>query len=187
MTTQTQTRTSSWTIDKTHSTVEFAVKHLVVTTVKGHFREFEGALQIDEANPGSSSVIASIDVASIDTNLADRDAHLRSDDFFNAERFPRITFESSRVEPVDEARAKLHGNLTIRDVTKPVVLDMEYEGQVDDPWGNRRAAFTATTRISRREFNIRWNQLIESGGAVVSDEVRITIHVEAIRQDGSGS
>lgn len=182
MTTQTETRTSTWNIDKTHSIVEFAVKHLVVTTVKGHFREFEGSALIDEANPENSSVTASIDVASIDTNVADRDAHLRSDDFFNAEQYPKITFRSTRVELVSGERAKVHGELTIRDVTRPVVLDTEYEGQVDDPWGNRRAAFTATAQISRKEFGVKWNQLVETGGAVVSDNIKITLHVEAIRQ-----
>ena len=183
MTTQTQTRTATWAVDKTHSRVEFAVKHLVVTTVKGYFRDFDATAYLDEAKPENSSVTASIDVASIDTNLADRDAHLRSDDFFNAEQFPKITFESTRVEPAGEGRAKVYGDLTIRDVTKPVVLETEYEGQIDDPWGNRRAAFTASTEIRRSEFNVRWNQAIETGGAVVSDKVKITLHIEAIRQD----
>jgi polyisoprenoid-binding protein YceI len=181
--TATQARTTTWTIDPRHSIVEFAVKHLVVTTVKGRFRELEGTLQIDEARPENSSVSASIDVASIDTNVADRDAHLRSDDFFNAERYPRITFRSTGVERLDGANYRVRGDLTIRDVTKEVVLDGEYEGQVDDPWGNRRAAFTATTQISRKEFNVRWNQLIESGGAVVGDTVKITLHIEAVRQE----
>ena len=187
MRTATQTRTSTWTIDPTHSIVEFAVKHLVVTTVKGRFRELEGTLEIDEARPENSSVSASIDVASIDTNVADRDAHLRSDDFFNAERYPKITFRSTGVERLDGTKYRVRGDLTIRDVTKEVVLDGEYEGQVDDPWGNRRAAFTATTQISRKEFNVRWNQLIESGGAVVSDNVKITLHIEAVRQEAAES
>ncbi len=182
MTTQTETRTSTWAIDKTHSIVEFAVKHLVITTIKGQFRDFEGAALIDEANPGNSSVTASIDVASIDTNVPDRDTHLRSDDFFNAEKFPKITFKSTRVELVDGTHAKVHGDLTIRDVTRTVVLDTEYEGQVDDPWGNRRTAFTATTEISRKEFNVRWHQVVEAGGAVVGDNIKITLHIEAVRQ-----
>jgi polyisoprenoid-binding protein YceI len=183
MTTATQTATRTWTIDPAHSIVEFAVKHFVVTTVKGRFREFEGMLQVDEGHLESAVVSASIDVASIDTNEPDRDAHLRSDDFFNAAKFPKITFRSTRVELVDDRRFKLVGELTIRDVTREVVLDGQYEGQVDDPWGGRRAAFTATTEISRREFNVRWNQLIEGGGAVVSDNVKITLEIEAVRQD----
>jgi len=182
MTTTTQTKTSTWSIDPTHSIVEFAVKHLVVTTVKGRFRELEGVLHIDEGRPENSSVSASVDVASVDTNVADRDADLRSDNFFNAEKYPKITFQSTRVERLDDTNYRVRGDLTIRDVTKPVVLDTEFEGEVDDPWGNRRAGFTATTQISRKEFNVRWNQLIESGGAVVSDNVKITLHIETVRQ-----
>ncbi len=183
MTTAVQPRATAWSIDRTHSTVEFAVKHLVVTTVKGHFREFEGALHIDEAQPENSSVEAKIAVASIDTNVPDRDAHLRSDDFFNAEHYPRITFRSTLVEPLSNGHYRIAGDLTIRDVTKKVVLDTEFEGEIDDPWGNHRAAFTATTRISRKEFGVKWNQLVETGGAIVGDNVKITIHIEAIRQD----
>jgi polyisoprenoid-binding protein YceI len=182
MTTQTETRTTTWTLDPTHSIAEFSVKHLIVTTVKGRFRELEATMHIDEGAIESSSVTASIDVASIDTNLADRDSHLRSDDFFNAEQYPKITFRSTRVEKVGGEKYVVHGDLTIRDVTKPVVLDTEFEGQVDDPWGNRRAAFTATTVISRKDFNVRWNQALETGGAVVSDNVKITLHVEAVAQ-----
>jgi len=182
MTTATQTATSTWTIDPTHSIAEFAVKHLVITTVKGHFRNFEGTLHIDEAQPKNSSVEAKIAVASIDTNLADRDAHLRSDDFFNAEQYPRITFRSTSIESAGRDHYKIAGDLTIRDVTKEVVLDTEFEGQIDDPMGNRRAAFTATTQISRKEFGVKWNQALETGGMIVSDNVKITLHIEAIQQ-----
>ena len=182
MTTATQTATSTWTIDPTHSIAEFAVKHLVITTVKGRFRDLEGKLEIDQANPENSSVTANIQVASIDTNLADRDAHLRSDDFFNAEQYPLITFQSTRLERINDEHYKVHGDLTIRDVTRPVTLDTEFEGEIDDPWGNHRAALTATTQISRKEFGVKWNQALETGGAVVSDKVKITLHIEAIRQ-----
>lgn len=187
MTTRTRTATRTWTVDPAHSLVEFAVKHLVVTTVKGRFREFEGTLQIDEAHPENSSVTASVNVASVDTNVADRDADLRSDNFFNAERYPRITFRSTRVELVDDTHFRLVGDLTIRDVTREVVLEGEYEGQVDDPWGGHRAAFRATTEISRKDFNVRYNQLLETGGAVVGDSVKITLEVEAIRRGGKES
>ncbi len=178
MTTATQTSISTWTVDPAHSIVEFAVKHFVVTTVKGRFRDLEATLYIDEAHPGNSSVSASIDVA----NVPDRDAHLRSDDFFNAERYPKITFQSTSVERLDATHYKVRGDLTIRDVTKQVVLDAEFGGEVNDPWGHRRAAFTATTQISRHEFGVKWNELIETGGAVVSDDVKITLHIEAVRQ-----
>ncbi len=182
MAVETQARTSTWTIDPTHSTVEFAVKHLVVTTVKGRFRTFEGAAHIDEEHPADSHVEVKIDVASVDTNVEARDADLRSDNFFSAEQFPWMTFRSTSLDRLDEQRFRLAGDLTIRDVTMEVVLDGEYEGQVDDPWGNRRAGFTATTQISRGDFGIRWNQALETGGVVVGDNVKITLHIEAIRQ-----
>lgn len=181
MTTKQQIRTNTWAIDKTHTNVDFSVKHLMFTTVRGHFRDFEGRFYIDEDNVANSTVEASIDVASIDTNLPDRDAHLRSDDFFNAEQFPKITFRSTRVEAIDERRAKVYGDLTIRDVTRAVALDVEFEGRIGDPWGNERAAFTAQTKISRNDFNVRWNQALETGGVVVGDEVKIALNVEAIR------
>jgi polyisoprenoid-binding protein YceI len=182
MTATTQTATRTWTLDPTHSIAEFAVKHLIITTVKGRFRDVAATLTIDEDNPANSSVTASIDVASVDTNLPDRDAHLRSDDFFNAEQFPKITFTSTRVEKVGGGHYKVYGDLTIRDITRPVVLDTEFEGEIDDPWGNRRAAFTARTEISRNEFEVKWNQLVETGGAVVSDNVKITLHLEAVQE-----
>jgi polyisoprenoid-binding protein YceI len=182
MTTQTSTGVTTWKLDPTHSIAEFAVKHLVVTTVKGRFRDLEAELRIDETNPENSSVTASIDVASVDTNMPDRDAHLRSDDFFNADQFPKITFTSASVEKAGDRSYRVLGDLTIRDVTRPVTLETEFEGVIDDPWGSRRAAFTATTQISRKEFNVRWNQLVEKGGAVVSDNVKITLHIEAVEQ-----
>lgn len=182
MTTEARATMSTWTADPMHSIAEFAVKHLVVTTVKGRFRDFEATLYIDEANPENSRVEAKIAVASVDTNVEARDADLRSDNFFSADQFPYITFRSTRIERLDEERFRVAGDLTIRDVTKQIVLDGEYEGQIDDPYGNRRAGFTATTQISRKEFGIRWNQLIESGGAVVGDNVKITLHIEAIRK-----
>jgi polyisoprenoid-binding protein YceI len=182
MTTETATRTTTWTADPMHTIAEFAVKHFVVTTVKDRFRDLEATLHIDEANPENSWVETKIAVASVDTNVEMRDNDLRSDNFFSADKFPYITFRSTRVERLGEERFRLTGHLTIRDVTKEVVLDGEYEGQIDDPYGNRRAAFTATTRIRRSDFGMRWNQILEGGGVTVSDEVKITIHVEAVRQ-----
>ena len=177
----TQTAVSTWTIDPAHSIAEFAVKHMMISTVKGRFGTLEGAAEIDESNPLASSVRASIDVASITTNEPQRDTHLRSDDFFNAEKFPTITFISKRVERVDAENYRVVGDLTIRDVTKEVVLDTEFEGQVRDPYGNDRAGFTATAQISRGDFGVNFNGLLETGGVIVSDKVKITLHIEAIR------
>jgi len=180
--TTTRTAASTWTVDPTHSGAEFAVKHLMVSTFRGHFRSLEGTVQLDEDNPANSSVTASVDVASVDTQTPDRDVHLRSDDFFNAERYPKMTFRSTRVEQVDETNWKVTGELTIRDVTKEVVLDTEYEGRIVDPWGNERIGFTARTELSRKEFGVRWNSAIESGGVVVGDKVRISLNIEIVRQ-----
>lgn len=176
-----QTAVSTWNIDASHSIAEFAVKHMMISTVKGRFATLQGAIEIDEANPLASSVTASIDVASIDTKDEQRDAHLRSDDFFNAEKFPKITFASKRVERVDAENYRMVGDLTIRDVTKEVVLDTEFEGQVADPWGNQRAGFTAATQVSRGDFGVNFNGLLETGGVIVSDKVKITLHIEAVR------
>ena len=180
--TTTRTATSTWTIDPAHSSAEFAVKHLMVSTFKGHFRSLEGTVHLNEANPANSSVTASVDVASIDTQTPDRDAHLRSDDFFNAERYPKMTFRSTRVEQIDGTNWKVTGELTVRDVTKEVVLDTEYEGRIVDPWGNERIGFTARTELSRKEFGVRWNAAIETGGVVVGDKVRISLNIEIVRQ-----
>ena len=182
MTTQQQLATSTWTVDKAHSNVDFSVKHMVISTVRGAFREFEATLHIDEANPPASRVSVTIDVASIDTNAPDRDAHLRSDDFFNAEQFPKLTFQSKRVELEGEAKFRVTGDLTIRDVTREIVLQGTFSGRVQDPWGNDRAAFSAETEISRKDFNVRWNQMLETGGAIVSDRVKIHVYIEAVRQ-----
>jgi polyisoprenoid-binding protein YceI len=181
MTTATQTATT-WAIDTAHSSAEFAVKHMVVTTVKGRFAIADGAIQIDGQAPERSTVTANIDVASVDTGMEQRDAHLRSDDFFNAEQYPVMAFASTKVEGSGD-EWKLYGDLTIRDVTRPVVLDVEFEGQGKDAYGKDRAGFTATTKINRRDFGVNWNGVIETGGVVVSDSVKITLNIAAVRQD----
>jgi len=178
-----QTALSTWTIDPVHSIAEFAVKHMMVSTVKGRFRSMEGTIHIDEANPTASWVTASIDVASIDTAEPKRDTHLRSDDFFNAERFPKMIFRSTRVQQVDDTHWNVIGDLTIRDVTKEVVLDTEYEGQIKDAYGKQRAAFSAETTLNRREFGLNWNGVIEAGGVVVGDRVRVMLNIAAVRED----
>lgn len=181
--TSTQAGTSTWAVDPVHSVVEFSAKHMMVATVKGHFRKFDATIQLDEQDPARSSVTASIDVASVDTGDARRDAHLRSDDFFNAEAFPAITFRSTRIEKVDDERWRIAGDLTIRDVTKEVVLDTEFEGQIKDAYGKQRAAFSAETTVNRKDFKLNWNGVIETGGVVVGDRIRISLNIAAVRQD----
>ncbi len=183
MTTGAQPRLATWSIDSVHSIVEVSAKHMLVSTVKGLFHSLEGTLHWDEADPAASSVEASIEVASIDTGEAQRDAHLRSDDFLNAEKYPKITFRSTRLEPLDDTHCKLYGDLTIRDVTRAVVLDTEYEGQVKDVWGKQRAAFTAETTIDRKDYGGKWDGLVEMGSVVVGDKLRITLNTAAVRQE----
>lgn len=186
MTTATQTErkatgAGTWTIDGTHSAAEFAVKHMMVSTVKGRFKNLTGTLHIDGANPAASRIEAAIDVASVDTGAEQRDEHLRSDDFFNAAQYPEIKFRSTGISGKGDDW-KMEGELTIRDVTRPVALDVEFEGRGPDAYGGERAGFTATTKINRKDFGVNWNGLIEAGGVVVSDTVKITLNIEAVRQ-----
>lgn len=172
---------TTWAIDQVHSNVEFAVKHMMISTVRGRFHQFEGVLVLDEANPAASSVNATIDAASVDTNADQRDAHLRSDDFFNADLFPKITFRSTKIEGKGDDW-KMTGDLTIRNVTKSVVLDVEFEGRGPDPMGGQRAGFTATTKINRKDFGVNFNAALETGGLLVGDDVKITLNIEAVLQ-----
>ncbi len=176
-----ETGRSTWTIDASHTLVEFAVKHMMIATVKGRFGEVSGTIVLDEASLENSSVEVEIDAASIDTRNADRDAHLRSADFFDVENHPKLTFRSRRVEPQGEGRFRVVGDLTIRGTTREVVLEVEDQGRGKDPWGGERAAFSARTEIDRTDFGLTWNAALETGGVLVSDRVRISIEVEAVR------
>jgi polyisoprenoid-binding protein YceI len=173
---------STWQTDPKHSTAEFAVRHMMVTTVKGHISGIEGTIRFDEMDPTRSSVEVSLDAATIDTREPQRDAHLRSGDFLDAERFPTITFRSTRIESAGD-RYKLAGELSIRGVTKEVVLDAGFEGRQRDPWGNERAGFTGETVIDRRDFGLTWNQALEAGAVLVGNDVRISIELQTVRQE----
>ncbi|MFS8636528.1 MAG: YceI family protein [Gemmatimonadota bacterium] len=187
-TVETKTGRSTWTIDASHTLVEFAVKHMMIATVKGRFGDVTGTIVLDEGAIENSSVEAEIDVASIDTRNADRDAHLRSADFFDVENHPKMTFKSRRVEPQGAGRFRVVGDLTIRGTTREVVLDVEDQGRGKDPWGGERAAFSATTEIDRTDFGLTWNAALETGGVLVSDRVRISLEVEAVKaQDQAAS
>jgi polyisoprenoid-binding protein YceI len=177
----TQTAAALWTIDPAHSIAEFSVRHMMISTVKGRFGAIEGNVRGDESSPLEAGVTVSIDAASINTDEPQRDAHLRSADFFDVGAFPKLTFASKRVERVDAENYRVVGDLTIRDVTKEVVLETEYEGQVKDPWGNVRAGFAATTQLNRKDFGLNWNALLEAGGVTVGDKVKVTLHVEVVR------
>ncbi|MBX6377957.1 MAG: YceI family protein [Clostridia bacterium] len=173
---------SRWVIDPSHTTVEFAVRHMMIATVKGRFGGIEGVIEADPSDLSTASVTATIDAASVDTRDAKRDEHLRSADFFDVANHPKITFASRRVAPKGGNRYELLGDLTIRGVTREVSLDLTFDGQAKDPWGNERAAFTAEGSLNRKDFGLNWNALLETGGVLVGDQVKITVYVEAVRQ-----
>lgn len=176
-------RGSSWKIDPAHSHVEFSVRHLMISTVKGAFGDVQGTVWSDDSGATTALVDITIQVASIDTRQEQRDAHLRSADFFEVARFPTITFRSRSVEGDHrESEFRLIGDLTIRDVTREVVLAVSSEGRVIDPWGGERAGFSARGKIDRTDFGLTWNQALEAGGVLVGNEIKISVEVELIRE-----
>jgi polyisoprenoid-binding protein YceI len=172
--------TNTWNIDTGHSGVNFSVRHLVFSKVRGQFRDWRGSLQYSPEAPEKASVQVEIDAASIDTGVGDRDKHLRSPDFFAVEQFPKLRYESTRVEVAGEGRLRVHGNLTIRDVTREVTLDVESLGSVVDPWGNQRVAFSAKASIDRGDFGLKWNQVLEAGGVMVGERIDIELEIAAV-------
>lgn len=180
-TTATAPALTTWNIDPAHTHVEFAVRHLMITTVKGRFADVKGIVRTDDADLSKGAVDVTIAAASIDTREAQRDAHLRSADFFDVEKFPMITFRSSRVEPGSGNSFRLIGDLTIRGVSREVTLDGTTEGRTKDPWGGERAGFSATGKIKRGDFGLTWNQLLEAGGVAVGDEIKISIDAELVK------
>ena len=173
---------NTWTLDPAHSQIEFAVKHMMVTTVRGQFRRFSVDVDFDEENPGRSSVAAHIEASSIDTGMEARDAHLRSGDFFDADAFPELSFRSTNITPSGDGY-QIAGDLTIKGVTRPVTLEAEIGGVVPNLQGGRRAAFSATTKISRKAWGLTWNQVLEAGGLAVGDEIKISIEVAALQAE----
>jgi polyisoprenoid-binding protein YceI len=174
--------TERWQIDSSHSGIQFTVRHLVIAKVRGQFSRWTGALEVPGGDYGQGSLDVVIDASSIDTGVKDRDAHLRSADFFDVERYPEITFRSTAVTQTGADRLRVDGALTIKGITREVALDVEVLGQAKDPWGNERAAFSATTAINRQEFGLTWNQVLETGGVMVGDRIEIAIDIEAVRQ-----
>jgi polyisoprenoid-binding protein YceI len=179
-TAQSTTQTSTvWAIDPAHTQVEFAVKHMMFTTVKGTFPGVTGTFTFDEQNPANSSVDVTIDAASVTTRQEQRDAHLRSADFFDVETYPTITFRSKRVEPTGDNNLKVYGDLTLHGVTRQVALDTSYHGRGVTPWGNEVASYSAATQINRRDYGLTYNAVLESGGVMVGDAIKIAIELEA--------
>ena len=174
-------RVATWNIDTDHSEIGFAVKHLMFATVKGNFRRFSGRLVLDETNLPASTIEAEIEVASIDTRQEQRDTHLRSADFFDADNHPLMTFRSTKIEKLRHGYYRVIGALTIRGQTNEVVLDVEETGRGTDPWGGERIGFSARTTIDRAAFGLTWNQALEAGGVMVGNDVRISIEVETVK------
>jgi polyisoprenoid-binding protein YceI len=175
-----------WNLDTVHSGIGFTVRHLMVTKVHGRFGKWSGTFEFDEQNPAASKVEVAIDAASVDSQEPKRDAHLRSPDFLDVEKYPQLTFKSTSVTGAGEELV-VKGDLTIHGVTRPVVLEVEYAGRIKDTWGGERAGFSAKTSISRKEFGLTWNQALETGGVMVSDKVEISIDLQAVRAQAAAT
>ncbi|WP_247233477.1 YceI family protein [Telluribacter sp. SYSU D00476] len=173
---------TTWAIDPTHSEIQFKVKHLVISTVTGSFKQFEGTVETEGEDFTTAQIQFSADVASIDTNQEQRDQHLRSADFFDAENHPKLTFVSTAVEKTGGDTYKITGDMTIKGVTKPVVLTAEYGGSMVDFYGNNKAGFEINGKINRKDFGLTWHAVTEAGGVVVADEVKLVINVQVAKQ-----
>ena len=170
----------SWTIDKVHTHVGFSAKHMMVSTVRGQFREYRGTVRLDPKDFTRSSFEGEIDVASIDTGVADRDNHLRSNDFFDAPNHPKITFKSTRIEHKDEGEFRVHGDITIRGVTRPIALDVEFLGTSKNPYGKTVAGLSAHGTLNRKDFGVSFNALLETGGVAVAEKVKLEVEAEFV-------
>ncbi|HUW16920.1 MAG TPA: YceI family protein [Actinomycetes bacterium] len=177
-----QTATGTWEIDPSHTRLGFAAKHAMVTTVRGQFDAFSGTLVLDAANPAASTATVEIDAASFSSGSSDRDAHVRSAEFLDVETFPTLTFVATDVRQLDDQQFVMAGDLTIRGTSRPVKITAELEGVSTDPFGSERIGFSGTTTISRKDFGLTWNVALEAGGVLVSDKVKITLDVSAVRQ-----
>ena len=172
----------TWTIDAAHTEVNFAVRHMMISNVRGQFQKFSGTIDFDETNPANTTVAVQIDVASLNTRDEKRDAHLKSPDFFDAEQYPHITFQSTRVDVKDKTHAMLYGDLVIRNLPHEVALDVEFNGLAKSPWGTTNAGFTAKTQIKRKNWGLAWNVALETGGWLVGDDIQLSIELEIVKQ-----
>ncbi|MFF2786852.1 YceI family protein [Streptomyces sp. NPDC058049] len=174
--------TGDYVIDPAHSSIGFTVRHAMVTNVRGAFTEHEGTLHLDGADPARSTASIDVKIASVDTGIADRDGHLRSGDFFDAETFPLMTFRSTEARQLGGDTYRITGELTIKDVTRPLSIDLEFNGSATDPYGNERVGFEGSTGILRSDWGLTWNAALEAGGVMVSDKVKLTFDISAIKQ-----
>jgi polyisoprenoid-binding protein YceI len=171
-----------WKVDPTHSEITFKVKHLVISTVTGKFKSFDATLETENESFEGAQITFKADIDSIDTGVADRDGHLKSDDFFNAEKYPEMTFTSTEFTKTGEGTFALKGNLTIRDITKEITLDVDHGGTVVDPYGQKKAGFEISGAINRKEFGLQWNAITEAGSVVVADTVKLDLNVQVVQQ-----
>jgi len=174
--------TERWEIDSSHSSLHFSVRHLVIAKVRGTFARWSGTVEVPDGDFAKATVAVTIDASSIETGVADRDGHLKSPDFFDVAQYPELRFVGKRVQPRSGDEIDVIGDLTIRGITREVVLRVEQHGQAKDPWGNVRAAFTAKTTIDRKDFGLTWNQALETGGVLVGDKVEIEAEIQAVKQ-----
>jgi polyisoprenoid-binding protein YceI len=172
---------TKWTLEPSHSEVNFKVRHMMISNVSGQFRKFDSSVETEGDDISTAKVHFSAEVDSISTNNEQRDGHLKSPDFFDAATHPNLTFESTSMEKTGEDTYKLHGNMTMRGVTKEVTFDAEFGGMIKDPWGNIRAGFTVNGKVNRKDYGLNWSALTETGGIVVADDVRFEAHVEYIK------
>lgn len=177
---------STWNLDASHSNAGFAIRHLVVSTVRGNFTKFTGTLKLDEADVTKSTVEATLDVASVDTRVADRDAHLKSPDFFDVAKYPTMTFRSTKVVAAGKDKLAVTGDLTLHGVTRPVTLEVTTSPEVKGMFGETRRAFAATGKIDRKDFGLTWSKLVEAG-PVLGDEVTLTLEIEAVKDQKTAS
>lgn len=173
---------ATYKIDVDHSDIIFKVKHLMISTATGYFKKFDATVEMDNDDFSKAKVWFEADVDSVDTKNAQRDTHLKSDDFFNAEKFPKLTFRSTAINKTGDGEYELTGDLTIRDITKSVKLDVEYNGSTVDPWGFERLGFEVTGKVNRKEFGLKWSAVTEAGGIVVDDIVKLQMNVEMVKQ-----
>ena len=171
----------SWSLDSAHTQIQFTVRHMMISKVRGEFQKVTGSVNLDEANPANTTVDIQIDTASVNTREAQRDGHLKSPDFFNSEVYPYITFKSTKVEVSGQNKAVLTGDLTIRDVTREVKLDVEFSGMAKSPWGTTSAGFTARGSLNREDFGLVWNVALETGGFLVGKDIEINIETELVK------
>jgi polyisoprenoid-binding protein YceI len=181
------TKHISWNIDAAHSGITFSIRHMVFTKVRGRFAKYTGTIQLDDADLSRSSVEVDIDATSIDTGTPDRDTHLKSADFFDVEKFPALRFRSKRVEDLGGGKLRVVGELTIRDVTREITLEAEAGGRGKDPWGNERIGFFAKTALDRKDYGLKWNQVLEAGGVLVGDKVEIELDVQAVSKSAAAA